>query len=129
MATRSKPKVPKETLRCPTGNSGPKSLLTPTVEGERHSFDCERICAYSPEPGVWKRWSRECGAGAYQPFGCGSAAAIRAIIWRSSTSCTDRCDSARNWVSSTSTITPKNSASGTDTESSSRRLSECTYEV
>src|ERR1700720_3622036 len=51
---------------------------------------------------------------------------MREIICESSSSCIERSDSARNPVSSTSIITPKNSASGTDTETSSRRLSECT---
>jgi len=37
-----------------------------------------------------------------------------------------RSASSRKLLSSTTIITPKNKASGTETETSSRRLSECT---
>src|SRR5207237_1482950 len=60
------------------------------------------------------------------PRGFATAAANSATIVESSSSRSERSESARKPVSSTSIIPPKNNASGTETETSSRRLSECT---
>src|SRR6516225_1856613 len=51
---------------------------------------------------------------------------MSATICRSSSSRSVRCATSRKPVSSTSITTPQKSASGTETEMSSRRLSECT---
>jgi len=53
-------------------------------------------------------------------LGCGSAAAISDTICESRSSCSERSESARKPVSSTSIMPPKNNASGTETETSNR---------
>src|ERR1700761_8741928 len=100
----------------------------PAADGERHTalFFVDTICAYKPERGVRRRAARSLDSGAYLPSGCGSAAAISATICESNNCCSERSASSRNPLSSTIIITPKNTASGIETEMRSRWLRECT---